>query len=150
MKKVLKFSILILIMFLFTACNKEKYELEELVTFNLNKKYNVEIDEAEIATITQEDKDFIVEISVCNFAEDENIAKRRTQYNKINPLGLSKYELAGKEGLMINTTKNILLEVEINNKQYLEVLIKSSRGKDLVSILEQKEVQTIIKSIKIK
>ncbi len=151
MKKIIKVSLLVMTMFLFTACTKEKYELNNLVKFNLNKKYSVDVDSNGIAKVTEDNQEYVVTISIGYFNKGEDMIKRKSLYNTYYPIGLKKYKFANQEGIFVNLNeKELILETEIDKTQYLQVSFISPNEKDLETIFEQKEIQNIIKSIKIK
>ena len=151
MKKIIKVSLLVMTMFLFTACTKEKYELNNLVKFNLNKKYSVLVDSNGIAKVTEDNQEYVVTISIGYFNKGEDMIKRKSLYNTYYPIGLKKYKFANQEGIFVNLNeKELILETEIDKTQYLQVSFISPNEKDLETIFEQKEIQNIIKSIKIR
>ncbi|NLA32507.1 MAG: hypothetical protein GX864_00965 [Mollicutes bacterium] len=151
MKNLIKLLSIFTIMFIALGCGKKNqtYKLGDYLEFQVQEKYTVI--ERENGTFNIDlNESSNLSIAVATFDYEVTNTVRKNEYKIVAPNKIADYSIDGVQGFYVDFKgESIITEVPINDLKYIQVIF-TSKDPDLRKSFLEKEVQDIIKTIKIK
>lgn len=151
MKNLIKLLSIFTIMFIALGCGKkyQTYKLEDYLEFQVEEKYTVIEKENGTFNIDLNESSNL-SIAVATFDYEVTNTVRKNEYKIVAPNKIADYSIDGVQGFYVDFKgESIITEVPINDSKYIQVIF-TSKDPDLRKSFLEKEVQDIIKTIKIK